>query len=183
MNRRYLILAAIAGFIVTLDQMTKMYIHTQFSLGESHTIIQNFFDLTYVRNTGAAFGVFRDSNAIFRSIFFLSIPPIAMTLILFMLKSVPDKDSIQILALSGIFGGALGNYVDRLRLGYVVDFLSFHWKDFYTFPAFNVADSSIVIGVFSLFILMSLDARDDLKTKKTKSVETVARVKNKMAES
>ena len=62
MNRRYLILAAIAGFVVTLDQMTKMYIHTQFNLGESYAIIQNFFDLTYVRNTGAAFGVFRDSQ-------------------------------------------------------------------------------------------------------------------------
>lgn len=178
MSRKYLILAAIAGFVVTLDQMTKMYIHTQFSLGESYAIIHDFFDLTYVRNKGAAFGIFRDANEIFRSLFFLSIPPFAMVLILFMLRGLSDKESVQILALSGVFGGALGNYIDRLRLGYVVDFLDFHWEAAYTFPAFNVADSAIVIGVFILFILMSFEARIESKAKKREAInKKMAKVK------
>ena len=108
MNRKYLLFVAMVGFITTLDQVTKIYIHTQFDLGESYTIIQNFFDLTYVRNTGAAFGMFREANETFRSLFFLSIPPIAMMLILFMLRGLPEKELFQNLAFSGIFGGAMG---------------------------------------------------------------------------
>lgn len=166
MSKKYLILAAIAGFVVTMDQVTKLYIHTQFNLGESYTVIHHFFDLTYIRNEGAAFGIFRESHQAFRSLFFLSIPPIAMVLIIFMLRGLPEGDRAQTLSLSGIFGGALGNYIDRLRFGYVVDFLDFHWAESYRFPAFNVADSSIVVGVSVLFIIMSLEARKEIKTKK-----------------
>ena len=165
-SRKYLILAAVAGFIVALDQVTKIYIHTQFHVGESYTIIQHFFDLTYVRNEGAAFGIFRESHETFRTLFFLSIPPFAMILILFMLKGLPETELLQNLALAGIFGGAMGNYIDRLRFGYVVDFLDFHWARSYTFPAFNVADTAIVVGVSTLLIIMSLEAREEIRTKK-----------------
>ena len=167
-HRKYLILAAVAGFIVTVDQVTKLYIHTQFNHGESYTIIQHFFDFTYIRNEGAAFGIFSNSPETFRTLFFLSIPPVAMILIFLMLKGLPDTEtkSLQTLALSSIFGGALGNYIDRLRFGYVVDFLDFHWGPAYRFPAFNVADSTIVIGISVLFIIMSLEARAEMKTKK-----------------
>lgn len=169
MSRKYLLLTTITGFIVTLDQVTKIYIHTQFYLGESYTIISNFFDLTYVRNKGAAFGILSDTSHLARSLIFLFIPPLAMGLILFMVKGLPKTDSLQTLALSLIFGGALGNYIDRLRLGYVVDFLDFHWYRAYTFPAFNVADSAIVVGVFILFIVCSLE---EIRMKKNASENT-----------
>ena len=173
MSRKYLFLAAITGFIVALDQATKMYIHTQFYLGESYTIIPDFFDLTYVRNKGAAFGILSEAHEIARNLIFLSLPPIAMALIIFMLRSLPQRDFVQTFALSIIFGGAFGNYIDRLRLGYVVDFLDFHWMRMYTFPAFNVADSSIVVGVSILFLVYGLEVVAEMKTKKTMQEKTM----------
>ena len=153
-NKRFLFLAAFSGAIVTLDQLTKLYIHTNFYLGESITLIDNYFNFTYVRNTGAAFGMFRESSEVFRSVFFLSLPPLVMVIILYILWGVEDKDRLQTLALTCIFGGAIGNYVDRIRFGYVIDFLDLHFRHFYTWPAFNVADSFIVVGSLILpFIL------------------------------
>lgn len=151
---RYLMLAAIAAFVIALDQLTKLYIHTHFDLGEYISVIPNYFNITYVRNTGAAFGFLRDSHETFRTLFFLSMPPLAMITILAIMRGVENSDRIQIVALSGIFGGAVGNYIDRIRFGFVVDFLDFHWRNQYSWPAFNVADSAIVCGVLVLILLM-----------------------------
>ncbi|MBT4763285.1 MAG: signal peptidase II [Bdellovibrionaceae bacterium] len=154
MNKKYLILLAIAGLIVSIDQATKLYVHSHFNLGESIVVIKNWFNLTYVRNPGAAFGFLSTSPEAFRDIFFLSIPPLALIFILYILKDVASNDNIQIVALSGIFGGAIGNYIDRLRFRYVIDFLDFHIYNKYTWPAFNVADSAIVGGIAVLFLIM-----------------------------
>ncbi|HEX4926250.1 MAG TPA: signal peptidase II, partial [Bdellovibrionales bacterium] len=123
MKSKYLLLVAISGALITLDQLTKMIIHTGYRLGESTVVIPGFFNITYVRNYGAAFGFLAEVNPAFREIFFLSIPPIALLIILRVLKGVPDEDRIQVLSLSMIFGGAIGNYIDRLRFRYVIDFL------------------------------------------------------------
>jgi signal peptidase II len=163
-QKKYYILAAVASLIVALDQLTKLYIHTHYDLGEFTTVIANFFNITYVRNFGAAFGIFGDSHETFRTIFFLSMPPIAMVTILAILRGVENNDYVQILALSGIFGGAIGNYLDRLRFGYVIDFLDFHWYGKWSYPAFNVADSAIVCGVIVLLWLMrKMPPKTDLK--------------------
>lgn len=172
--QKYLILISFAGFVVCLDQLTKLYVHTQFSYGESIVVIRDFFNLTYVRNTGAAFGILRDAHESFRSLFFLSVPFIAMLMILFILRGLTDKDKDQIFALSAVFGGALGNYIDRIRYGYVIDFLDFHFyynlpvvgKGIYTWPAFNVADIAIVCGVGVLLVIMFLQARLEKRQKK-----------------
>lgn len=164
-DSKYLILATICGASVALDQLTKMYIHSNFSVGETVAVIQNYFHITYVRNTGAAFGIFREGHEMFRKIFFLSMPPMAMIIILTILKGVPNSDRWQIFALSLIFGGAIGNYIDRLRFGFVIDFLDFHLRDIYTWPAFNVADSCIVVGVCMLLLIMFLQERDKKKQK------------------
>lgn len=158
-QRKYLILAVIAGFIIAVDQLIKIYVHANFTLGESVPVIQDIFHITYVRNTGAAFGFFRDAAELFRTIFFLSMPPIACAIILKMLQSVEENDMWQIFSLSMIFGGAIGNYIDRLRFGYVIDFLDFHYGSAWSYPAFNVADSAIVCGVIILLTLMYLQAR------------------------
>jgi len=155
-ERKYLVLLTVGGFIIALDQLTKIYVHANFTLGESIPVLLDRFHITYVRNTGAAFGVFRNSAELFRTIFFLSMPPIAILIILRMLQGVPDNDKWQIFALSLIFGGAIGNYIDRLRFGYVIDFLDFHWGEAWSYPAFNVADSAIVSGVCILLLLMFL---------------------------
>ena len=143
--RKYLILLALAGFIICLDQATKLYIHTQFQYGESVSVINGFFNITYVRNLGAAFGFLRDASPGMRSAFFLSVPPLASVIILFMLRATPKEDTVVVMALSAIFGGALGNYIDRLWHGFVVDMIDFYVGDWH-FATFNLADSAICIG-------------------------------------
>jgi len=160
MNRKYLIASILAGAIIALDQLTKVMILSRFRLGESYSIIENFFNLTFVKNFGAAFGFLAQSHPEFREIFFLTMPPAAMIVIFFLLKGVQNDDRTQVLALSSILGGAIGNYIDRLRFRYVVDFLDFHWFDKYSWPAFNIADSAIVIGVGVLMVQMFLDSRN-----------------------
>ena len=143
----------ITGLLISIDQITKLYVHTQFLLHESSPVIQNFFHITYVRNYGAAFGMLAQMPAGFRDLFFLMIPPLACLTILYILKSVNDSDTKQIISLSAIFAGALGNYIDRLQFRYVIDFLDFHYGT-WSWPSFNVADMSIVCGVISLIWFM-----------------------------
>lgn len=163
MKFKYIFLIAWSTFAVALDQLTKIYVHTHFQLGESLSVIQNYFNITYVRNPGAAFGFLAESHPQFREIFFLSIPPVVMVIIYFILRSVPDKDRWQIFALSSIFGGAIGNYIDRIRFRYVIDFLDFHYHEKYSWPAFNIADSAIVLGVIILTILMWTERKSATK--------------------
>ncbi|AHI06985.1 hypothetical protein BDW_12425 [Bdellovibrio bacteriovorus W] len=154
MKKKYIWLLIISTLFIAIDQVTKIYVHTHFHLGESVPVIQNFFNLTYVRNFGAAFGFLAESHPSFREIFFLAMPPIALVIILGILRGVKDNDTWQIIALSSIFGGAIGNYIDRLRFRYVIDFLDFHLYNKWSWPAFNVADMAIVGGVGLLLVMM-----------------------------
>lgn len=153
-NPKYLILMALSGAIIAIDQATKLYIHTSYALGQSTNVINNFFNITYVRNKGAAFGILANLPDVVRESFFFLMTPVALIIILVILKSVPKNDKVQILALSGIFGGAIGNYIDRIRFRYVIDFLDFHINNTYSWPAFNIADSAIVVGVCVMLLLM-----------------------------
>lgn len=166
LDRKYLVLATVAGFLVALDQLTKIYIHANFALGESVPVIKDIFHITYVRNIGAAFGAFREAPEAFRTIFFLSMPPIAVAFVLYLFRSVESTDRWQVFSLSLIFGGAIGNYIDRLRFGFVIDFLDVHYKQAWSYPAFNVADSAIVCGVIILMYLMV--TRDMAERRKAK---------------
>lgn len=157
MKKKYIWLVLISGLLVAMDQLVKVYVHTHFHLGESVIVIPNFFNLTYVRNFGAAFGFLAESHPSFREIFFLSMPPIALLIILGILRGVKDDDTKQIIALSSIFGGAIGNYIDRVRFRYVIDFLDFHLYNRWSWPAFNIADMAIVGGVGLLLLLMFLE--------------------------
>ena len=153
MKQKLIVLLTITGLLIALDQVTKIYVQTHFQLGESITVLDGFFNLTYVQNPGAAFGFLARSPEVFRESFFYVIPPIAMMIILYFMKSVAASDRFQIVALSLVFGGALGNYIDRLRVQYVIDFLDFHIQHKYSWPAFNVADSAIVCGIIALFLV------------------------------
>lgn len=159
MKKKYILVLLITCIVIVFDQVTKIYIHSKFQLGESMVIIKNFFNFTYVRNYGAAFGFLAESHPTFREIFFLSMPPIAVIIIMLILRTVKDNDYIQVGALSLICGGALGNYIDRLNYRFVIDFLDFHFYNKYSYPAFNIADSAIVCGVGILILLMTFEKK------------------------
>lgn len=164
---KYMVLLIFGGFLIAIDQITKIWIHTNYQLGESTQVIPGFFNITYVRNFGAAFGFLAESHPEFREYFFLSMPPIAIIIILLILRTVPHHDKWQIFALSSVFGGAIGNYIDRLRFRYVIDFLDFHIKEKYTWPAFNIADSAIVCGVGILLVLMYFESKQAKNSEET----------------
>lgn len=174
---KYLILIAFAGLIITLDQLSKTYFHTQYLHGDSVSVIKDFFSFTYVRNPGAAFGLFRDTHEDFRSVFFTLVPLLAMLIIINMLRSLAESERVQILALSSVFGGAIGNYIDRLRFGYVIDFLDFKLPYYvpmkgwgvYVWPAFNVADVGIVCGVTLLILNLLRESWEERQRSKPTS--------------
>ena len=137
--------------VVVLDQLTKLWIVKSFQLYESLEIIPAFFNLTYLTNKGAAFGFLAGVTSVWRHYFFLVLASVALVLIGFAWFRMRKDHRFYGPALALIAGGAIGNVIDRVRLGAVVDFLDFyvaghHW------PAFNVADSAITVGV-ALFLL------------------------------
>lgn len=172
MKKKYLLVLLIACFVIVIDQVTKIYIHTKFQLGESIVVIKDFFNFTYVRNYGAAFGFLAESHPTFREIFFLSMPPIAIIIIGMILRTVKDNDFLQISGLALICGGALGNYIDRLNYRYVIDFLDFHLYNKYSYPAFNIADSAIVCGVGILILVMILEKKKEQQSQASTSTGT-----------
>ncbi len=152
MKKKYQILAAFPAIVLVLDQITKQLIIDRFHLGESIPVLHGYFSITYVRNTGAAFGFLAASDPSFRVPFFLLVPSIALAVIGYLFRKLPDSDLRTASALALVMGGALGNLIDRMRFGYVVDFLDFHWRYQAHFPAFNVADSAICVGVGLLML-------------------------------
>ena len=167
LKKKVLTLGGLAIVIVLVDQWTKQWVINHFQHGQSQVLWENFFNLTYVRNRGAAFGFLNNATPWIRDSFFLLMPPGAMLLILTFLRVTPWAEKLRIISLCCVFAGALGNYLDRLRFGYVVDFLDFHYYDYASWPAFNVADMSIVLGVTLLFFL---EVQLSLKKKPKKSL-------------
>jgi len=151
-KRKYLILSSVTAGVVIFDQITKLMVIKDFRLGESISILSGYFNLTYIRNKGAAFGLLNDAPEWFRVPFFLVVPFVALFVIAYIFRKIPDKNIKISAALSLVIGGAIGNLIDRIRLGYVIDFLDFHWRYQYHFPAFNVADSAICVGVGILML-------------------------------
>lgn len=160
---KYLPLVTLMPIMVVLDQVTKLIVLEKFRLYESIPVIEGIFNLTYVRNTGAAFGMMANADPAIRVPFFLLVPMLALGIIAYMFKKLPDRDLKMSITLSLIISGAVGNLIDRARLGYVVDFLDFHWKYQWHYPAFNVADMAICVGVgfMSVYMLFQKDSESD----------------------
>ena len=115
-------------------------------LHESVPIVEGVFNLTYVRNTGAAFGLFADLPARVRGWLFTFVSIAALVVLVMLLRSLGPAQQAVRLALVGVLGGAIGNMIDRIRFGEVIDFLDVYWGQ-YHWPAFNLADSCITVGV------------------------------------
>jgi len=146
-------------FIIVVDQLTKIIVDRTMPLHHSIPIIDGFFSLTYVRNTGAAFGIFARSHEAFRLPFLVLVSIVAIGFIVAMLRRLRDEETGLMTALAFLRGGASGNLIDRALHGEVIDFLDFYWS-IYHWPAFNLADSFITVGVvITIFYLMR--AKDD----------------------
>ena len=165
---RYRLLALTSVIILVLDQWTKLTVAANFRLHESVPVIHGLFHLTYVRNKGAAFGILADSAV--RVPFFITVSVLAMLGILWYIKRIRADQTLATFALSLIFAGALGNLIDRIRFGEVIDFLDVFWQRHH-WPAFNVADSAITIGVTLLFIEMWREERHQSAEKTAKSAK------------
>ncbi len=144
-------LAALA-VALPLDQITKYWIIAKFDYGEVHPVVPGWFDLTHVRNPGGAFSFFAHGPSEWRMAFFVGTTSIALVLLVIFLMRHESEARLSPLALGAIMGGALGNLIDRLVHGEVIDFLDIHIYGGYTWPTFNVADSAIVIGVAILML-------------------------------
>ena len=141
----------IVSSVIVLDQLTKWLITSTMRLHESIPVLHDFFSITYIRNSGAAFGILAGSHAGFRLVFFGLTSVLALALLGTIYVRLSPADWVGQVSVSAIFGGAVGNLIDRIRAGEVIDFLDFsllghHW------PAFNVADAAITVGV--AFLIM-----------------------------
>lgn len=157
---RHLLLASVTGIVIVADQLTKLYIMQTMRLHESIPIVPNLFSLTYIRNPGAAFGFLAGSSDAFRMVFFGLTSIFALGLLSTILLRMPERDWVGRLSVAGILGGAIGNLIDRLRYGEVIDFLDVYVEN-YHWPAFNVADSAITVGVIFLIIHFAFEKKED----------------------
>lgn len=148
-------LGGIAGLVILLDQVTKALVLNYLPLyrhsGDSISLIPGFFNLTHIQNPGGAFGLLANQSPQIRTLLFMGVSTLAVFLLLYFYFSTPPTHRWLSSAFAAILGGAVGNLIDRFRFGYVVDFLDFFVRGWH-WPAFNVADSAITVGI-TIFII------------------------------
>jgi signal peptidase II len=139
-------LVGIAALVVLVDQVTKLVIRRQFELHDSMPVIPGFFSLTRVHNTGAAFGLLNSVELPYKTAVLTAVRLAALAGLTFFAATLPQAHALARAGIALVVGGAAGNLVDGLMLGYVVDFFDFYWNAWH-FWAFNVADASITVGM------------------------------------
>ena len=140
----------LSALVIALDQLTKWYFVTRLALHERITIIPGLFDWTLAYNKGVAFSMFNQGHVWQRYGLAFFALTVAIAFAIWMTR-LPRRERTSAIALALVVGGALGNVIDRLRLGHVVDFILVYWKD-WSWPAFNVADTAICIGAALLVV-------------------------------
>ncbi len=145
MPRRLMIFMAILATGLPLDQLTKVLVQLKLPLGSQVPLIPGFLNLVHVRNKGAAFGLMSSWSPDFVWLFFVAVIGLVLVVLGYLLWRLPDDHWSAALGYSLILTGALGNLIDRVRLGEVVDFIDVYWGR-YHWPAFNVADSLVCVG-------------------------------------
>ena len=143
----------LTAIIVILDQISKLAAIKYLKGNSAYVIIENFLQFTYVENYGAAFGILQNKRTLFIIITLI----VVFGLTIFLAKSYHYVTFTGRIALALFLGGAIGNFIDRIRLGYVVDFISVRLLNKYDFPVFNIADIFIVIGTILIVILVLFD--------------------------
>ena len=145
-KRKYWVLFIFLFGVLLLDQLTKSMIVQKLFLYEKVEVIRGFFNIIHVRNTGGAFGIFGGEKGGLGSVLFVIISLLAIGVIVYLFMKTREDEKALAFSFTLILSGALGNLIDRVRYGEVIDFLDFHLST-YHWPAFNVADSAICIGI------------------------------------
>lgn len=155
---RWLVLVLVVLVIAGLDQWSKHWADQSLRLnhGGRITVLDDYFAFSYVRNPGAAWGFLARADERFRQPFFVGVSVLAMVFIFFLHRRLEPGQYWTLAALSLVMGGAVGNFIDRLRFRYVIDFIELHFRHRYRWPTFNVADIAITAGVLLLFLEMFL---------------------------
>jgi signal peptidase II len=143
-------LAVLVG-VVVLDQLTKWLLVRSLSLHDYYPLIDGLLSLSHVHNRGAAFGVLSGASLPYQHLLLAGLSSAALLAIAFYFFRLPEAARLPRLALALVLGGAVGNLIDRLRLGHVVDFIHVYWRE-HAWPDFNVADSAITVGVVLLIL-------------------------------
>lgn len=156
-RRHWAVFAALAGGVIVLDQLSKAWVTANLELGESMELLGGWLGLWYVANSGALFGLFRDQAALFA---LLSIGVIAL-IVWYHGRAVAGGGWLATIALGLLLGGAIGNFIDRARLGYVVDFVDMGIPGGWRFYTWNVADAAITVSILLLLAMaiLPLDRR------------------------
>ncbi len=171
-KNKYILVSLIASVTLVLDQVTKYLICKKVPLYSKVEVIPGFFDIIHIRNTGIAFGLFKQIGNDYRVLSLTAVTAVALLLIGYLIFQTRKSQRLETISLSLIFGGAVGNLVDRFRLGEVIDFLDVYWKN-YHWPAFNVADAAISVGI-TLFIMCELFRNKGAAQKKKEPEEADA---------
>lgn len=145
--------------LLALDQLSKVLVQSNMVVGESRTVIKGLFNITYVFNPGAAFGIFNSQPEMFRKIFFIGITVVACALIIYLIYKDYNY-RLRTISYVMILAGAVGNFIDRVRMGMVVDFLDVYWKNWHWYT-FNIADCCITFAVGLLLWEMFLNRKKD----------------------
>ena len=132
----------VAALVVILDQLTKLFIYSNRPQVE---LVPGFLDLVYVENTGAIFGLFHNHTEVF-----IALGIAGVIVILVFLRYFPPATTLGVVSFALILSGAVGNFIDRMRLGYAIDFVSIHVRELFYWPAFNIADAALTVGILML---------------------------------
>ncbi len=148
---KYLLLTVVAGGVTILDQLSKFAVQRMFTLHNPIEVIPGFFNITYIYNPGAAFGLFGNITETLRLTMLIGVSVIAFAILFYMYIKIKERDNLILIPIAMIIGGAVGNLIDRVRFQMVVDFLDFYWGQFH-WPAFNIADAAITVGTIILVV-------------------------------
>ena len=145
--------ALVVLLIVGSDLVSKYFVQHFLPRGREIPLVTEHLHLVHVHNLGAAFGLFSGLDARIRFLFFTVVIIIASIVLIELIRQTSVKNLSEVTAFAAILGGALGNFINRLTIGHVTDFISVHWKSVYHFPAFNFADIAICLGIGTLLLL------------------------------
>lgn len=146
LKNKYLRLVVVTGLVVLADQITKALIFAYLPYHQSIAVVPGFFDITHIHNPGGAFGLMANMSETMRTVVFLLASSLAVGLIFYFYIKTPPSYAFLAVGFALIFGGAIGNLIDRVRLGIVIDFIDVYIGE-YHWPAFNIADSAITVGI------------------------------------